>query len=851
MRKQIKSMIAIALALALAFTGLFGIGAFFTGTDVKSDGYTIGQVEVQLVGDTDLYAVEKLTPNQEWDFTRSVKNIGINDAYVFMTVTVPTENIFVHDLDGIHTDANAALTQLFTYGTGNAAGVSSQWKPVTAGKYGDYNIQAIDGVIENRSGDYAAVRLNNTITYIYAYVGDGDTLARLSADQSTDNLFELMKFVNASDTVAQYNVEGTVGQVKTEVYAIQADNVLETTYMQGQNNDGSDAINAVWSVLNNATSDKKLSQTDDVNTTYIPVTSIDQNGVNLNATSTLIEGEKREELLYSLDQSGLANADEVDILIDVKADDFEDMADTTFDLSGIANEGDKVVILHYNEETSEWEYIAEEEVVDGKVNGDFSSYSPVAFVIVSQTKEQVEGTIAFVGLSYGIEMDAVWMEEWLADQGYTEDNHPDHVTINPDGTGWKSRAPIVNTIYAEHPKLKAFEGYKGNAFHGGFGSSYQDISVMGVGADGCVDYANSSEYRWNKYEVVSEDETSLTIKLICDVADFSNVGLSWECGHENQMTVAITDVKVENGALTGIVVLEKETGAPHYFFHHAALNMQVHPDYADLPVEPTPLASALRNDLGDILPNNTSVMPYGQAMAPNADWMIMDKSNPYGDMLSGNWTSYEVVAQDASTITLKLISNERDFSDVDLAYEGTVYDATGLAEIAIVDGQLTWTHTFEKKSASKEQVVGAVAAVGLHNTSAITEELLAVKPTLDCKDPYYEYVKQLHGGFGGANAEIHIAAVGEDGCVGGDGIPQEFYWNKFEVIGHETNNIGEYTVKLICDTADFSNVQLGWTCGHDIDSADLSIDENGALVWRVVLSNGSEMSEPGDFGDDF
>lgn len=277
MKSKMKRVLAAILVIALCITCLSGIGAYFTGSDVKSDGYTIGQVEVEVLGDDNLYSAEKLTPNYEYEFARRVKNIGINDAYVFMAVTLPTDEVYLHDLDGVHTANQAALTQLFSYGTNGAAGVSSEWAPVTAGKFGNYDISAIDGQLVNKSGEYGAVRVNNTVTYIYAYVGDGDTLARLSADEETSAIFDTMKFANVSDTVAQYNIEETAGQIKTQVYAIQADNVLESTLHEGRNDDGSDAINAVWAVLNNATNDKALSDTD-AGVKKVPVTSKDEIG---------------------------------------------------------------------------------------------------------------------------------------------------------------------------------------------------------------------------------------------------------------------------------------------------------------------------------------------------------------------------------------------------------------------------------------------------------------------------------------------------------------------------------------------------------------------------------------------
>lgn len=394
MKKTFKKAITITLALVLVLASLgVGIGAYFTDTDKKSDTYTIGQIEVEAIGADDLYQASALTPNEEWTFTRSVKNVGINDAYVFMAITVPTEEIYVHDLDGVHTKNDAALTQLFTYGTNGVTGIDNSWAPVTAGLFGDYSIEALEGAIDNRSGDYGAIRANNTITYVYAYVNGSGMLERLAADAETSALFDTMKFVNASDTVAQYNIENTVGKVTTQIFAIQADNVLETEYMTGNNTDGSEVVNSVWAVLNTSTNDKSLSTEDwggVLGGSAITVTAKDQNGNDLNATARDITGSTAEDLLFSLEQADIVDADEVDALIEVKSDDFDNLADTTFDVSSIANEGDKVVILHFDENTQKWEYVGEETVdAEGKVNAEFSSYSPVAFVVITEKKSDV------------------------------------------------------------------------------------------------------------------------------------------------------------------------------------------------------------------------------------------------------------------------------------------------------------------------------------------------------------------------------------------------------------------------------------------------------------------------------
>ena len=120
--------------------------------------------------------------------------------------------------------------------------------------------------------------------------------------------------------------------------------------------------------------------------TSIKVDATDSQGNNLNATASNITGEEKERLLTSLEETGyITNKDEVDALIEVESDDFENLATTTFDVSNIAKTGDTVVILHFDEEKQEWEYIGTEIVnAEGKVIGDFTSYSPVAFVVVKE-----------------------------------------------------------------------------------------------------------------------------------------------------------------------------------------------------------------------------------------------------------------------------------------------------------------------------------------------------------------------------------------------------------------------------------------------------------------------------------
>ena len=119
---------------------------------------------------------------------------------------------------------------------------------------------------------------------------------------------------------------------------------------------------------------------------HVSVTATNASGDSINAYTSAITGTQKDQFLSSLVDSGtVASADAVDQLIEVRSDDFEGLADTTFDMTGIATEGEKVAILHFDH-NNEWELVGIETVGSGNtVSGNFSDYSPVAFVKVNES----------------------------------------------------------------------------------------------------------------------------------------------------------------------------------------------------------------------------------------------------------------------------------------------------------------------------------------------------------------------------------------------------------------------------------------------------------------------------------
>ena len=115
---------------------------------------------------------------------------------------------------------------------------------------------------------------------------------------------------------------------------------------------------------------------------FIGVVAKDENGIDLNASANEIDNENKDFLINSLINTGyISSENEITHMIEVKSDEFSNIANTTFNVSSIANENDVIVVLHYNEKTNEWEFIGKD-IVDenGEITFNFTSFSPVVFV---------------------------------------------------------------------------------------------------------------------------------------------------------------------------------------------------------------------------------------------------------------------------------------------------------------------------------------------------------------------------------------------------------------------------------------------------------------------------------------
>ena len=210
-----KAIIASILAAMLATTAVVGTTAYFTDHHSKTNTFSVGSVETELhedgwfAEDTDGDGISEeainITPNKTITKDPSIKNTGLNDAYVYLKVTVPMANVVTVDVNGNR--QAAANTQLFSYSA------DSNWTLVST----TYN-----------TGNVSTA---TSVDYVYAYN------TALAPDAETTSLFETVTFANI--------VEGEIPaetdlDVKVGSFAIQSDDTgsaeeaLQKYYNQNQ-----------------------------------------------------------------------------------------------------------------------------------------------------------------------------------------------------------------------------------------------------------------------------------------------------------------------------------------------------------------------------------------------------------------------------------------------------------------------------------------------------------------------------------------------------------------------------------------------------------------------------------------
>lgn len=233
-KKDTKKKLFVALILFMLLFGvLWGVLGSLTDIDQNYDVYTIGNVEIKIVSNDGNSSLGNLLPNSTVPYGIAAKNVGINDAYVFMTITVPCENAIWTNENGVSMEKN--LTQILSYYS-NTAGITSEWKLVDVGCVGEDEILDVSH-IQNNTADYGVVS-GNTITFVYGYIGDNEdgALEALKPDYTTSSLIDYLKLANVN------NPASLSGEITTKLYGIQV------TKLDG----GLDEVDAVWDIINDA-----------------------------------------------------------------------------------------------------------------------------------------------------------------------------------------------------------------------------------------------------------------------------------------------------------------------------------------------------------------------------------------------------------------------------------------------------------------------------------------------------------------------------------------------------------------------------------------------------------------------
>lgn len=360
--KKTKSVVAILLAAIMVLGMSF---AYFSDYATTSTSGTAGTVAVSLdsgINLLDANGKDIINPGDLRDAGFTVTNEGNKSIDVRSTIVLTTQSNSGQSLT--FSGAADVQSEYDLYLRSDIEEIPGEgWKPKTDAV--PLQVKAIDG---------------DTITYqpaIYSLNGNSDRYNEVETIDGINAFSQTNDYVLIMKGEAGNEWQNSVVSIDVLVEAKQHENTSAGWDIVAQENIASGAINQ------SAVKGENVITAGGIVPTYVTVTAKDENGQDIQMASTVVEGAEKEELLNSLDESNLVAAEDVDLIINVEASEFNGTVNATFDVSSIASAGDTVAIYHYDEAAGEWEYITMA-VVDenGTVSGDFSSFSPVAFDVI-------------------------------------------------------------------------------------------------------------------------------------------------------------------------------------------------------------------------------------------------------------------------------------------------------------------------------------------------------------------------------------------------------------------------------------------------------------------------------------
>ncbi len=235
--KQRKLRISAVALVAVGCMLVGGLSAYFTDGDFAVNKFTTGSISIDLQEPNwDPDDAVNMTPEQEVRKDPQIKNDGINDAFVFMKVTVPYANVIVANDDGTKSPAKAD-TELYKYD--------------------------VDTLNWTEVGQPQKDTVAKTVTHLYAYAKN-NAMTVLDPNGITSSLFDYIQFVNV---IEDEGLEGTEQTVSVEAYGIQTTNLNDgKTKLDGNNADGKMTPAEVWNVLSTQSPSTAVSDAEDPKT---------------------------------------------------------------------------------------------------------------------------------------------------------------------------------------------------------------------------------------------------------------------------------------------------------------------------------------------------------------------------------------------------------------------------------------------------------------------------------------------------------------------------------------------------------------------------------------------------------
>lgn len=248
-RSKLFNRNTLVAAMLVGVISIGGIMAYFTDTDSETNTFTVGKVTIDQDepnypgNDTD--KTTNITPNEVIPKDPTITNTGINDAFVFMTVTVPCADVVTANQEGVK--EAKGVKDLFSYT------VNSGWVQV-------------GNKLDVKSGGYTVAH-----RYLYAW-GDASKCTALTAGSKTKALFDNVTMINLIE--GQTYPDGSPIETSTNNILIQS-YAIQTEDLNGHDGNAKTAPADVWAIIDNQR---------EVNGDFNADTSVDASAIGYQAT---------------------------------------------------------------------------------------------------------------------------------------------------------------------------------------------------------------------------------------------------------------------------------------------------------------------------------------------------------------------------------------------------------------------------------------------------------------------------------------------------------------------------------------------------------------------------------------